>query len=99
MTLPLTRVLALPRELGMPPLVLGDDEALAVVLGLAAGERLGLGPAAPAAASAPARFPRMAVRRPPSGRITRRARGTGPPSRRGGATGAYAHRVITKSSA
>lgn len=49
----------LARGYRMPPLVLGNDEALAVVLGLAAGERLGLNPAGPAAASALAKIERV----------------------------------------
>jgi predicted DNA-binding transcriptional regulator YafY len=40
----------------MPPLVLSNDEALAVVLGLLAAERLGMGTAAPASAGALAKI-------------------------------------------
>ncbi|GAA3451908.1 MULTISPECIES: helix-turn-helix transcriptional regulator [Dactylosporangium] len=43
----------------LPPLMLGDDEAVAVVLGLLAAERLGLGVGAPARASALAKIERV----------------------------------------
>ncbi|MBN1174975.1 MAG: YafY family transcriptional regulator [Micromonosporaceae bacterium] len=43
----------------LPPLMLTDDEAVAVVLGLAAGRRTGLGPAAAAAESAAAKLRRV----------------------------------------
>ncbi|MFJ1708110.1 helix-turn-helix transcriptional regulator [Kitasatospora sp. NPDC088346] len=48
----------------MPPLMLGDDEALAVVLGLVAGRRSGLAtPAGPAAETALAKIRRVLPRR------------------------------------
>ncbi|RCV55443.1 helix-turn-helix transcriptional regulator [Marinitenerispora sediminis] len=43
----------------LPPLMLTDDEAVAVVLGLLAGERLGLATSSPAAATALAKLERM----------------------------------------
>jgi predicted DNA-binding transcriptional regulator YafY len=49
----------LARGYRMPPLVLTNDEALAVVLGLLAGDRLGLTPSAPAAAGALAKIERV----------------------------------------
>ncbi|GAB2959758.1 YafY family transcriptional regulator [Amycolatopsis acidiphila] len=49
----------LARGYRMPPLVLSNDEALAVVLGLLAGERLGMNPAAPAGAGALAKIERV----------------------------------------
>lgn len=49
----------LARGYRMPPLVLSNDEALAVVLGLLAGERLGLTPSAPAGAGALAKVERV----------------------------------------
>lgn len=57
----------LARGYRMPPLLLTNDEALAVVLGLLAAERLGMGAAAPAAAGAQAKIERVlpqAVREP-----------------------------------
>ncbi|MFI2209837.1 helix-turn-helix transcriptional regulator [Streptomyces sp. NPDC020141] len=49
----------LARGYRMPPLVLTNDEALAVVLGLLAAERLGMGTAAPASAGALAKIERV----------------------------------------
>ncbi|MFD8277390.1 helix-turn-helix transcriptional regulator [Streptomyces flaveolus] len=49
----------LARGYRMPPLVLTNDEALAVVLGLLAAERLGMGTAAPASAGALAKIDRV----------------------------------------
>ncbi|GGL93097.1 transcriptional regulator [Streptomyces fumigatiscleroticus] len=49
----------LARGYRMPPLVLTNDEALAVVLGLLAAERLGMGTAAPASAGALAKVERV----------------------------------------
>ncbi|MER8236474.1 transcriptional regulator [Streptomyces sp. NPDC094049] len=49
----------LARGYRMPPLVLTNDEALAVVLGLRAAERLGMGTAAPASAGALAKIERV----------------------------------------
>ena len=49
----------LARGYRMPPLVLTNDEALAVVLGLLAGERLGMSSAAPAGAGALAKIERV----------------------------------------
>lgn len=49
----------LARGYRMPPLVLTNDEALAVVLGLLAGARLGLTPAGPAGAAALAKIERV----------------------------------------
>lgn len=49
----------LARGYRMPPLMLGNDEALAVLLGLLAGERLGLTPSGPAGASALAKIERV----------------------------------------
>ncbi|GGY97172.1 helix-turn-helix transcriptional regulator [Streptomyces poonensis] len=49
----------LARGYRMPPLVLANDEALAVVLGLLAAERLGMGTAAPAGAGALAKIERV----------------------------------------
>ncbi|WP_225840132.1 YafY family protein [Streptomyces sp. NK08204] len=49
----------LARGYRMPPLVLTNDEALAVVLGLLATERLGMGTAAPATAGALAKIERV----------------------------------------
>ncbi|MFJ5680548.1 helix-turn-helix transcriptional regulator [Streptomyces sp. NPDC093097] len=49
----------LARGYRMPPLVLTNDEALAVVLGLLAAERLGMGTAAPAGAGALAKIERV----------------------------------------
>ncbi|WP_051466947.1 helix-turn-helix transcriptional regulator [Actinomadura oligospora] len=49
----------LARGYRMPPLVLSNDEALAVVLGLLAAERLGMGTAAPASAGALAKIERV----------------------------------------
>ncbi|MFC5180328.1 helix-turn-helix transcriptional regulator [Actinomadura harenae] len=49
----------LARGYRMPPLVLSNDEALAVVLGLLAAERLGMGTAAPAGAGALVKIERV----------------------------------------
>ncbi|HUR04333.1 MAG TPA: HTH domain-containing protein, partial [Nonomuraea sp.] len=49
----------LARGYRMPPLVLTNDEALAVVLGLLAGERLGMSSTAPAGAGALAKIERV----------------------------------------
>jgi len=49
----------LARGYRMPPLVFSNDEALAVVLGLLAAERLGMGTAAPASAGARAKIERV----------------------------------------
>ncbi|MGW2211661.1 helix-turn-helix transcriptional regulator [Streptomyces sp. NPDC001781] len=49
----------LARGYRMPPLVLTNDEALAVVLGLLSAERLGMGTAAPASAGALAKIERV----------------------------------------
>ncbi|MFT2015923.1 helix-turn-helix transcriptional regulator [Streptomyces sp. 796.1] len=49
----------LARGYRMPPLVLSNDEALAVVLGLLAAERLGMGTTAPASAGALAKVERV----------------------------------------
>ncbi|MFD5556764.1 helix-turn-helix transcriptional regulator [Streptomyces sp. NPDC127068] len=49
----------LARGYRMPPLVLTNDEALAVVLGLLAAERLGMGTTAPASAGALAKIERV----------------------------------------
>ncbi|MGY1454332.1 helix-turn-helix transcriptional regulator [Streptomyces sp. SS8] len=49
----------LARGYRMPPLVLTNDEALAVVLGLLAAERLGMGTAAPASVGALAKIERV----------------------------------------
>ncbi|MFI6922306.1 helix-turn-helix transcriptional regulator [Nonomuraea spiralis] len=49
----------LARGYRMPPLVLTNDEALAVVLGLLAAERLGMGTAAPASAGALVKIERV----------------------------------------
>ncbi|MBT2385541.1 YafY family protein [Streptomyces sp. ISL-11] len=49
----------LARGYRMPPLVLTNDEALAVVLGLLAAERLGMGTAAPASAGALSKIERV----------------------------------------
>lgn len=49
----------LARGYRLPPLVLTNDEALAVVLGLLAAERLGMGTAAPATAGALAKIERV----------------------------------------
>ncbi|MFE0702239.1 helix-turn-helix transcriptional regulator [Streptomyces sp. NPDC058872] len=49
----------LARGYRMPPLVLTNDEALAVVLGLLAADRLGMGTTAPAAAGALAKIERV----------------------------------------
>ncbi|MFB6841892.1 helix-turn-helix transcriptional regulator [Streptomyces sp. NPDC056361] len=49
----------LARGYRMPPLVLTNDEALAVVLGLLAGERLGMGTTAPASTGARAKIERV----------------------------------------
>ncbi|WP_277815391.1 YafY family protein [Streptomyces sp. PRh5] len=49
----------LARGYRMPPLVLTNDEALAVVLGLLAAEHLGMGTAAPASAGALAKIERV----------------------------------------
>ncbi|MBB5803326.1 hypothetical protein F4560_003094 [Saccharothrix ecbatanensis] len=49
----------LARGYRMPPLVLINDEALAVVLGLVAAERLGMGTAVPASAGALAKIERV----------------------------------------
>ncbi|MGW1978001.1 helix-turn-helix transcriptional regulator [Streptomyces sp. NPDC001889] len=49
----------LARGYRMPPLVLTNDEALAVVLGLLAAERLGMGTTAPASAGALAKIGRV----------------------------------------
>lgn len=49
----------LARGYRMPPLLLTNDEALAVVLGLLAAERLGMGTAAPAGAGAQAKIERV----------------------------------------
>ncbi len=49
----------LARGYRMPPLVLTNDEALAVVLGLLAADRLGMGTAAPAGAGALAKIERV----------------------------------------
>lgn len=49
----------LARGYRMPPLVLTNDEALAVVLGLLAADRLGMGTAAPATAGALAKIERV----------------------------------------
>ncbi|MEU3597600.1 transcriptional regulator [Streptomyces sp. NPDC006798] len=49
----------LARGYRMPPLVLTNDEALAVVLGLLGAERLGMGTAAPASAGALAKIERV----------------------------------------
>ena len=49
----------LARGYRMPPLVLSNDEALAVVLGLLAGERLGMSTTAPAGAGALAKVERV----------------------------------------
>jgi predicted DNA-binding transcriptional regulator YafY len=49
----------LARGYRMPPLVLTNDEALAVVVGLLAGERLGMTPSGPAGAGALAKIERV----------------------------------------
>ncbi|GGW30902.1 transcriptional regulator [Streptomyces lucensis JCM 4490] len=80
----------LARGYRMPPLVLTNDEALAVVLGLLAAERLGMGTAAPATAGALAKIERVlphALREPlaamretlsfTAGAVTGQAPGTG----------------------
>ena len=51
----------------LPPLMLTDDEAVAVVLGLMAADRLGLGAETPAAAAAEAKIGRVLPRRWPTG--------------------------------